>query len=280
MDFTTQAAAKRLTKLSYIGAVNSSAKMLHSQKESHQYTYIIYLAPAKQSGYNVCAYSTPECRLGCLATSGHAGMELAAGLQVIKQARIRKTRLFFEEQDFFMDWVIAEIKAAKAKAEKAGFYFSVRLNGTSDIDWAKVLHNGKNIFATFPDVQFYDYTKEAAKFNYLAANYHLTFSYTGRNWKESKALLEAGHNVAVVFNVKNEKDLPKTWQGYPVINGDLTDYRIADAKGIIVGLKFKNIADKQAQADVIKSDFVVTPESTDLKDANGKNIMVGDILPL
>jgi len=263
MEFTTIANAKRQTGLSYLGGVNLSAKMLHSKKESHQYTYLIYLAPANTSGYNVCPFSTPECRRGCLATSGHAGMELTAGRSTIQNSRIKKTRLFMEEQYFFMEWMIAEIRVAQAKAKKDGYYFSVRLNGTSDIDWAKVLHNGKNIFATFPDVQFYDYTKQASKFYSLPVNYHLTYSYTGRNWEQSKALLDAGHNVAVVFNVKNESLLPKTWKGYPVINGDLTDYRIADAKGIVVGLKFKHISDKQAEADVLKSAFVVQPDDED-----------------
>jgi len=280
MDFINLTSAKRLTGLSYVGGDNTSAKMLHSQKESHQYTYIIYLAPAKQSGYDVCEYSTVECRMGCLATSGHAGMELKAGKSVIQKARIKKTRLFFEEQDFFMEWVIAEIRAAQRKAIKDGFYFSVRLNGTSDINWAKVLHRGKNIFAWFPEVQFYDYTKQASKFYSLAVNYHLTFSYTGKNWKSCEQLLRAGHNVAVVFNVKNEADLPKTWNGYPVVNGDLTDYRIADAKGIIVGLKFKRIANKRAEGNVLQSAFVVTPENTGLVNAEGKNILVGDILPV
>jgi hypothetical protein len=72
-----------------------------------------------------------------------------------------------------------------------------------------------------------------------------------------------GHNVAVVFNVKNEADLPKTWKGYTVVNGDLTDYRIADAKGIIVGLKYKRISNKAAEAFVLKSAFVVQPDDED-----------------
>ena len=280
MKFVNRGQAVKETGLSYLGTVNSSQKILKNKKVSNVITYIIYLAPAKQSGYDVCEYSTVECRMGCLATSGHAGMELKAGLTVIKKARIKKTRLFFEEQDFFMEWVIAEIRAAQRKAIKDGFYFSVRLNGTSDIDWAKVIHRGKNIFAWFPEVQFYDYTKQASKFYSLAANYHLTFSYTGKNWNSCKALLDAGHNVAVVFNVKNEADLPKTWNGYPVVNGDLTDYRIADAKGIIVGLKFKRIANKKAEGNVLNSCFVVQPESTNIVDADGKEILVGDILPL
>lgn len=54
--------------------------------------------------------------------------------------------------------------------------------------------------------------------------------------------------------------LPTSYKGYQVINGDLTDYRIADAKGIIVGLKWKNIANKEAEKQILQSCFVVQPD--------------------
>jgi hypothetical protein len=47
-----------------------------------------------------------------------------------------------------------------------------------------------------------------------------------------------------------------------VINGDLTDYRIDDAKGIIVGLKFKRIANRINEAKVLNSCFVVQPNDS------------------
>ena len=267
LHFTTISQAKKDTGFSYIGSVNSSAKMLKSQKNSKQYTYIIYLAPAKTSGYQVCPFATKECKLGCLATSGHAGMEIQSGGCKIQNSRIGKTKLFFEDNEFFMEWVIEEIKSARRKAERAGYYFSVRLNGTSDIDWQNVKFKGYNLFEIFPDVQFYDYTKNYKKFENLPDNYHLTYSYTGRNWDKCKALLEAGHNVAMVFNVRKETDLPSMYKGYKVVNGDLTDYRVADAKGIIVGLKWKRIANKQNEAQILQSCFVVN-----LPDVQGVNI--------
>jgi len=257
MKFTTIADAKRQTGLSYLGGVATSAKISHSKTYSHQYTYLIYLAPAKTSGYNVCSHSTPECRMGCLATSGHAGMELTAGKAIIKNCRIKKTRLFYEQPEFFMAWMIAEIKMYQKKAIKDGYYFSVRLNGTSDIDWQNVLINGQTIFETLPEVAFYDYTKNPNKFKNLASNYHLTFSYTGRNTAECLALLKKGYNIAVVFDAKNESMLPAMYKGFKVINGDLTDYRIADGKGIIVGLKFKHISNKDAERNVLNSMFVI-----------------------
>ena len=61
------------------------------------------------------------------------------------------------------------------------------------------------------------------------------------------------------FDVKNEKAIPAMYKGYEVINGDLTDYRIDDGNGIIVGLKWKHIANKEAEQYVLNSCFVVKP---------------------
>lgn len=265
MEFTGIAQAKKQTGLSYLGGIATSAKISHSKKYSHQYTYGLYLAPAKLSGYNVCSHSTPECRLGCLNTSGRAGIEEFSGITKIADCRIKKTKLFYEHTAFFMQWLIAEIKQAQAKAIRDGFFFSVRLNATSDINWVNVRIDGLNIFQIFPDINFYDYTKNPAKFNDKPSNYHLTMSYTGRNAHICEALLQRGFNVAVVFNVKHESDLPQTFYGYKVINGDLTDYRIDDAQGIIIGLKWKRIANRVNEKKILNSCFVVDPAKVNVQ---------------
>ena len=56
-----------------------------------------------------------------------------------------------------------------------------------------------------------------------------------------------GANVAVVF--KNE--LPLTYKGYNVINGDESDLRYYDPKNVIIGLKAKG----KAKND--KTNFVI-----------------------
>jgi hypothetical protein len=259
LEFINIKDATEKTGLSYLGGVSTSVKIRHSQENSHQYTYAIYLSPAKISGYQVCSHSTPECRLGCLNTSGRAGIEEFSGKTRISNCRAKKSRLFFEEREFFMNWLVAEIKYYQRKAIKDGFFFSVRLNGTSDIDWNNVFLNNLNIFEIFPEVSFYDYTKNFNKFENKPLNYHLTYSYTGRNIELCKTLLSQGNNIAVVFNVKKETELPKTFMDYPVVNGDLTDYRIDDAKGIIVGLKWKRIANRIIEAKILQSCFVVQP---------------------
>lgn len=270
MVFTTISNAKALTGLSYLGRVNSSAKLLKNGKISGQHTYGLYLSPAEVSGYNVCSHSTPECRMGCLATSGRAAMDIISGKNKVGTSRNKKTRLFFEDREFFMKWLIAEISVVKETAIKSNYGFSVRLNCTSDIDWANVRIDGKNVFEIFPDVNFYDYTKNHRKFIDKPSNYHLTYSYTGRNWITCKSLLSKGINVAMVFNVKSETELPLRYKGYVVINGDATDYRIDDSKGVIIGLKWKRIANREAQNYVLNSCFVVNVHDNRMVDMSVK----------
>lgn len=258
MKFTTIKDAKLQTGFSYLGTVNSSAKIVKNLKVG-QLTYALYLAPAMTSGYNVCPNATTECKAGCLNTSGRAKVELYTNNSSrIINARINKTKLFFENHEFFMDWLIAELKYYAAKAEKMGLKFSARLNATSDIDWQET-----GIFDMFPNVEFYDYTKNPTKFVNIAKNYHLTFSYTGYNWPMAKKLLDRGFSIAVVFNVKKVTDLPTKFKGYNVLNGDETDYRPNDLKGSIIGLKWKTIANKENNEFVRFSNFVVQPENQD-----------------
>lgn len=269
MKFTNRSQATKQTGLSYLGNTEISQKIVKSQKVNKTMTYCMYLAPAKVSGYNVCSHATPECKIGCLATSGRAKMELRAGKNAILNARIKKARLLFEHQEFFMDWLIAEIKAYENKAIAKGMKFAVRLNGTSDIDWQRLIHRGKNIFDHFSHLPFYDYTKNITKFIDKPKNYHLTYSYTGRNWNECVNLLETGENIAMVFNMSEKESFPTSFAGYKVVNGDLTDLRTKDDKGIIVGLKWKHIADKQANETVRNSVFCI--QKTDVR-INSKDI--------
>lgn len=259
MEFKNESNARKLTGLSYLGGVNISSKLEKNMKVNNHLTYSLYLAPANTSGYNVCLFATPECKTGCLATSGRAAIDIWSGANKITNSRIKKTQLFFEKQSFFMNWLIAEITRFKKEALVNNYGFSIRLNCTSDIDWQNVKHNGLTIFEMFSDVAFYDYTKNFNKFQNKPSNYNLTFSFTGKNWTASEILLRKGHNVAVVFNVKDSKDLPETFNGYSVIDGDLSDARFLDPKGVIIGLKFKHIADRNAEKEVLNSCFVVQP---------------------
>ena len=71
-----------------------------------------------------------ECTKLCLNESGMNRMSMNE--ELINKSRIAKTKLFFEEREFFINWLFDEIKSAEAKAKKLGYKFSVRLNNTSD----------------------------------------------------------------------------------------------------------------------------------------------------
>ena len=255
MKFTTIGNAKKITGLSYLGSVASSSKIAKGLKYNEM-TYILYLAPAEQSGYNVCPGSTAECREACLTESGHNRIDVKKN--AINKARIKKTKLFFEHREFFMGWLVAEISKAKADAIAKGFTFSVRLNGTSDIQPTLFKFNGKVIFDIFNEVTFYDYTKVANRFKLLDkySNYDLTYSFSGYNMLQSMELLENNKGrVAMVFE---GKQLPISFMGYKVIDGDAYDMRHLDETGVIVGLKFKFVRTK---IDTAHNKFIIPMDS-------------------
>ena len=67
----------------------------------------------------------------------------------------------------------------------------------------------------------------------------MTFSRSGENDEDCLELLSNGVNVAVVFDRYMGESLPKTWRGYEVIDGDISDTRFLDKRGVVVGLHLK-----------------------------------------
>ena len=256
MKFTTIGNAKKLTGLSYLGSIASSSKIAKGLK-FNEMTYILYLAPAEQSGYNTCPGSTEECRTACLTESGHNRIDVKKN--AINKARIAKTKLFFEHREFFMGWLVAEISKANKVAIDKGYKFSVRLNGTSDIQPTLFKLDNKVIFDIFNEVTFYDYTKVANRFKLLDkyTNYDLTYSFSGYNMLQSIELLQSGKGrVAMVFE---GKILPQSFLGYKVIDGDEYDMRYLDKQGVIVGLKFKKVRNK---IDTNRNKFIIAMDNT------------------
>lgn len=200
-------------------------------------TGILYLAPATTTKWNTCSMAkVAQCDKACLYTAGRGAMNS------VQLARIRKTEWLFENTESFMLQLAEDITKLVAKAKKLGLTPLVRLNGTSDIRWEtiEVSYTKKNIFQMFPDVQFYDYTKDVNRKD-LPANYDLTFSYSGVEGFQpfvAKALKKQ-MRIAVVF--RKEQDIPTTFMGIPVVSGDNSDVRHLDDK-VIVGLYAKGKA--------------------------------------
>ena len=249
LKYTNRAKAKQDTKLSYLGGVALSSKIAKS-KILDTLTYILYLAPANLSGYNVCPKATKECIALCLNESGHNRIDIHKN--IINNARIEKTKLFFQNREYFMRWLFDEIIAYKKLATKKGYKFSVRVNGTSDISPESFKLDKFTLLSLFPNIQFYDYTKVINRYNLLSKykNYHLTFSYSGKNWDECQIALKNNMNGAVVF----EQHIPKKYKGITVVNGDVTDLRYYDKKNVIVGLKYKKVRNNKG---MVNSSFVI-----------------------
>lgn len=214
--------------------IDANAKTVKGQGRGYM-TAILYLAPADESGYEVCPMASKGCRKACL---NKAGMGAFSNVQA---ARIAKTRWYFEDRGAFMAQLVAEVRAFIRKAIKLGLIPVVRLNGTSDIPWERVSVEGQlNIMSLFPSVQFYDYTKRHNRRD-LPANYHLTFSLAEDNDPRARVAASNGANIAVVF--RNDK-FPTTFMGMPVVDGDADDLRFLDGRGVVVGLKAKGPAKK------------------------------------
>ena len=219
---------------------------------------INYMSPARSGGVgNLCSHASAGCIALCLGLeSGQAAMvEKATGTNVVRESRKRKAQYFMRDRAAYMSEMLFHIAANVRTAKKKGMKLCVRPNGSTDIAYEGVrvfvspefaaklskvsglevtpgLHN---IFSAFPSVQFVDYTKNPKRFDRaIAANYSLTFSRSETNEADAIALLNRGVNVAVVFAV-----LPATWNGFTVIDGDLSDLRHLDpkgARGYVIGL--------------------------------------------
>jgi hypothetical protein len=221
-------------------------KLMKGEKQGYL-SFVLHLAPADLSGKETCPKRTAGCTAACLNTAGRGGMfKKGESTNAIQQARIRKTKMFFEQRDEFMKSLVADIKLGIKQAEKKNMIPAFRLNGTSDLAWEKYTVDGKNVFEMFPDVQFYDYTKVRGRKVNQFTNYHLTFSKADGNDMDARLAASAGMNVAVVF-----KEMPETYLGRKVINGDDTDLRFLDEKNVIVGLKAKGKAKKDTSGFVV-----------------------------
>jgi hypothetical protein len=228
-------------------------------------TGIMYFAPANQSGYDVCQYRSKGCERACLNTAGHGGIGIDMTVLVnddtntnpVQRCRNARTRWFFERRAEFNARLLKETEGVRRLAKRDRRLPAVRPNGTSDLPWERMPVKGtQTLMQAFPDVTFYDYTKNVKRALANAkgehpANYYLTFSRSEDNEADCLRVLAAGGNVAVVFNVKKGGPLPETWHGYRVINGDKHDLRFLDPKGVVVGLTAKGRAKKDTSGFVV-----------------------------
>ena len=212
--------------------IGTSIKVLKNKKDKYL-TGIIYLSPAHESikygGFHTCPKASNGCALACLGKNSRR-LKMERGFN----SKLWKTLLLKYRPDLFKLLLFRDLRNLIKRAKKQKLKPACRLNGCSDLLWEIKM---PEIFEEFPTIQFYDYTKIKSRLKCVPSNYHLTFSRSENNEKECIEVLKEGFNVAVVF-----KDLQKAinmgWNGYPVFDADITDFRPKDKFGI-AGLSVK-----------------------------------------
>jgi hypothetical protein len=210
-------------------------------------TRILYLAPAFQNtkGWTVCSHATAGCISACLFSAGRGAF------QSVQVARSRRTEFYLQYKHDFLTQLLSELTKFDKLMKKRGTVGAVRLNGTSDIDFLYSFDKGLDIslLDEFQNLVFYDYTKNPARVKrYTGSKYNLCFSRSDCNDRDTLQVLNSGGTVSVVFR---DDDLPTTWHGFRVVDGDKRDDLMLDVRNVVLGLRAKGKAKKDASGFVI-----------------------------
>ena len=211
-------------------------------------TYILYLSPHTQNSkkINICPKASKGCAAACLFSAGRGKFS-----NVIA-SRTNKTEYYLTDKKVFINQLSKELIKIAAKSIKQNKKIAIRLNGTSDQDFISIIKKYNNLDLLnsdqFKNLVFYDYTAILGKIKkYINTSYSLTLSRKEDNENEILQALKLGGNVAAVFR----DDLPTTYKGFTVVNGDTSDLEMIYNKNVILGLKAKGDAKKDTSGFVI-----------------------------
>jgi len=206
------------------------------------------------SGYpidtRICPYQNiAQCKAPCLSDSGFAKV-----YKSVNQARKAKTDFYLNDRENFIIQLKNELTNFEKLCKKQQVIPYVRLNVITDIQW-ELKANGC-IPQSFPNINFFDYTKIAKRLGKTPDNYELMFSYSNAPaYQQSvRKALKTDVPISVVFF----GNMPNRFMGKEVINGDESDIVNLSHKNKIVGLKYKSVGGK---INPIDSTFIVNMES-------------------
>jgi len=231
--------------------------------------------------------NAPQCLGQCLGDfSGQNRLYGGRGKDrmTTRLAQFLKTEALVMHPEDMMIVLHDEIGRLRDGATERGSAAGVRLNVTSDFPgklWAPLMD-------AYPDVYFYDYTATAQ--DPIRPNHHLTYSSKGLSqWVNGKDTISAestktptfwdklvdrlsnGQNVAMAFTMPAKPGMltpfpkyildMKTGKKFLVVNGDLYDFRRADAvpegyDGVIIALSNKDVRSKKNWSEA----FTANPE--------------------
>ena len=231
----------------------TNPKTLKNGTVSESPTIVLHLEPVT---YGVCP-AAGSCAALCLNKAGNP-----LYMENKLPRRSKRSHAHHHHRNDFLQLMILEAARMRVKGYKGS-----RGNGTSDIAWEREMVTIEPDVSSYIQSAFgivvdtgtysvielmvlmgyecYDYTKridrdwDEAK----RLGYHLTLSWGG---KHDAVIFDVagrhGLNVAApVYGVKRSQDLPATIKGYPVVDGDVTDWRRDDPtdRTHIVGLRLK-----------------------------------------
>lgn len=238
-------------------------------------TGILYLAPAEASGqWNLCPNHTPGCAATCLYYAGRAAMTRPGLPNKILEARLRRTQLVMGNRMDANLALCSDASRLSRRARAKGLKPAIRLNGTSDLRWERIL---PAIFGLNDQTIFYDYTKDRERIysflrRELPPNYHLTYSLSEKpdDVDFAAEFLSEGVSVAFPYVVQGASARPTSQAGVErlydalrrrltlnprlmkilvrtsstptVVNGDLHDLTFLYPPGSLIALRAKGRA--------------------------------------
>lgn len=246
----------------------NQAKLDKSGKTIGVLTVGLTMSPADESapfikGHNACAGSTAACRAVCVGNAtGQAAISALLEFDGHLLARLGRTILRHYCRDLFDAREARELAAARRKADRLGYGLAYRPDVATDYQDGR---QGADLDMV------YGYTaissamrRDDGTLRAFSRKDTATSDRLARRW------VSEGFPVAVVFAVKKGQPLPATWNGAPVIDGDLHDVwpmqdnpttgaPISDSygqHGVVVGLRMKYANNGQRDA-IITTGFAV-----------------------
>ena len=223
-----------------------NAKMAKTYEETGVFIVGLELISGKIEGLVTCPTATRlslDCQKpgNCVKNAGNGRFSS------VELARLRRTEFLRDNKKFFWSSVKFEIKRLAEIAAESGVKIAIRGNTFSDLpQW-------ESIARSFPDLVFFDYTKEQARFERSIGikasaktwpkNYFLTYSAHEKSDDSKMAeYLEAGGNISFLYRAKKVPGSIKiAWRETQTVNGDRSDLRLPelDGTGVAVALKGK-----------------------------------------
>ena len=211
--------------------------------KSKEFTIGLTLQHAAVAGVETCPWRG-DCARMCVLDGGNGRY---ANTQ---KGRDIKTQFLHQYPVAFTRLLLEELRGLAAKYDRV----LVRLNVNSDLRWHRILPalvDGQ----LFPNVYFYDYTKNAAVLSgwgMVAAHYRAVYSVNeSSDIDKVRAFVARGGTAAIVTTRNKNTPPPSTFMGLPVLDGDATDNRY-DESGAWIDLAAKG----KARALIGKSEFI------------------------